>query len=62
MFDLPPSKSTFTTHFRCLACGHNFRREIRRIYVHVPTFQHQAKEKSTGSRSPYVIPQRIACP
>lgn len=61
MFDLPLPKKAFTTHFHCTACGHDFRREIRRIYVHLPAFGQEVKGKKTG-RSPYVIPQHIACP
>ncbi len=61
MLNIPPPKSGFTTHFHCTACGHNFRREIRRIYVHLPAFTEVSKGRKTG-RSPYVIPQRIPCP
>ena len=62
MFNLPPPKNGFTTHFHCIACGHNFRRDMRRIYIDLPTFRQQIKDKKAGGRSPYVIPQRIACP
>lgn len=61
MLDLPAPKKALTTHFHCTACGHDFRREIRRIYVHLPAFDQEVKRKKTG-RSPYVIPQHIACP
>ncbi len=61
MFDLPVPRKSFTTHFHCTACGHNFRRELRRIYVHLPAFDQEVKGKRT-KRSPYVIPQHITCP
>ena len=61
MFDFPRRKKAFITHFHCTACGHNFRSEIRRIYVHLPAFIEDMKGRKTG-RSPYVIPQHIACP
>lgn len=60
--DLPAPKRGFTTHFHCTACGHDFRREIRRIYVHMPALKQQAQQNKPNPRSPYIIPQRIACP
>jgi tetratricopeptide (TPR) repeat protein len=62
MFDHPPPKRGFTTHFHCLACGHNFRRDVRRIYVHWPTFEQRVLHHKDTGRSEFVIPQRIACP
>lgn len=61
MLSPPTPKKGFTTHFHCTVCGQNFRREIRRIYVHLPAFIEEAKGHKTG-RSPYIIPQRIPCP
>jgi hypothetical protein len=58
----PPPRKSYTTHFICLACGHNFRREIPRIYIHMPDFNRKITEKQSGERSPFVIPQHISCP
>ena len=62
MFTFPRPRKSFTTHFHCLACGHDFRREIPRIYIHMPDFDKQIVEKKPGGRSPFVIPQHISCP
>jgi tetratricopeptide (TPR) repeat protein len=58
----PPPKRSFTTHFHCLACGHEFRRAVRRIYVHWPTFELRVIQKKDTDRSEFIIPQRITCP
>lgn len=58
----PPPRKSFTTRFHCLACGHTFRREIPRIYIHMPDFDRKITEKQPGGRSPFVIPQHISCP
>lgn len=58
----PPPRKSFTTHFHCLACGHQFRRELPRIYIHMPDFDRKITEKQPGGRSPFVIPQHISCP
>ena len=58
MFDFPHPKGSFTTYLHCRACGHDFRREIKRIYVHVPAIG----KKEVPGRSPYIIPQHITCP
>jgi hypothetical protein len=59
MFNFPKSKQTFTTNFICQACGHEFRREMKRIYVHVPA---AITDEKKGGHSPYIIPELIACP
>ena len=62
MFNLPSPKRGFTTEFHCTACGHKFRRELRRIYVDGPTFEQRKIHKQETRHSEYIIPQRIACP
>ena len=62
MFNHTPPQRGFTTHFHCLACGHNFRRDVRRIYVHWPTFEQRVIHKENTAHSEFVIPQRITCP
>jgi len=62
MFNFPSPKRGFTTEFHCTACGHKFRRELRRIYVDRPTFDKRVIHKQKPRHSEYIIPQRIACP
>lgn len=62
MFNLPHSKRGFTTEFRCSACGHTFRRELRRIYVDRPTFEQRVIRQEETRHSEYIIPQRVICP
>jgi hypothetical protein len=62
MFPFPRPHKSFTIHFHCLECGHTFRREIPRIYTHMPDFDRKILKKQTGGRSPFVIPQHISCP
>jgi tetratricopeptide (TPR) repeat protein len=62
MFNIPAPKRGFTTEFHCTACGHTFRRELRRIYVDGPTFEQRVIHKQETRHSEYVIPQRVACP
>ncbi len=62
MFPYPYRSKSFSTHFHCLECGHIFHREIPRIYIHMPDFDRKVREKQTGGRSPFVIPQHISCP
>jgi transcription elongation factor Elf1 len=62
MFPFPRPRKSYTTHFHCLACGHTFRCEIPRIYIHMPDFDRKMVEKKPGGRSPFVIPQHISCP
>ena len=62
MTNLPSPKRGFTTGFHCTACGHKFRRELRRIYVDRPTFEQRQIYKQETRHSEYIIPQRIACP
>ena len=58
MFNILKPKGSFTTYIHCLACGHDFRREIKRIYVHMPA----VTRKKPGGLSPYIIPEHITCP
>lgn len=62
MSSFPRPRKSFTTHFHCLECGHTFRRELPRIYIHMPDFDRQIVKKQAGGRSPFVIPQHISCP
>ena len=62
MFPFPRPRKSFTTYFHCFECGHTFRREIPRIYIHMPDFDRKITEKQTGGRCPFVIPQHISCP
>ena len=51
---------TVKLEFQCTACGHTFKRSVRKLFVDLHTF-----EKNRGQpqgRSPYVIPERILCP
>ena len=58
MFNIPSPKSGFTTHFHCTACGHNFRREIRRIYnthshkLRIPSCKKAQFVTALGIRAP----------
>lgn len=61
-FKIRSHKKGFTTDFNCTACGHKFRRELRRIYVDSPTFLQHKIHKQKTRHSEYIIPQRIACP
>lgn len=62
MFNFLSPKRGFTTEFHCTACGHKFRRELRRIYVDGPTFEQRQIHKQETRHSEYIIPQRVACP
>ena len=62
MFKYRSHKSSFITEFQCTACDHKFRRELRRIYVDLSTFEQHKIHKQETRHSEYIIPQRIACP
>lgn len=58
----PKTRGGFTIEFLCNACGHKFRRDLRRIYVDGPTLQKRIIHKLHTPYSEYIIPQRIICP
>jgi len=57
-----PSKKSFSANFQCRACGHEFRRNLPRVYIHMPDFDRQIAKKQPGGHSPFVIPQHMSCP
>lgn len=56
------SKKSFIAHFQCRECGHEFRRNLPRVYVHKPDFDRQITKKQPGGRSPFIVPQHVSCP
>jgi hypothetical protein len=60
---LPSRRGGFSTHFHCMACGHTFRRSLKRIYIDGPTLdRRKALDMKVEGRSEIIIPQHISCP
>ncbi len=60
MFDdlHPALRRTFRAQFICKACGRTFRRELERIFIHLPALD----QIETAPDRPFVIPEPITCP
>jgi tetratricopeptide (TPR) repeat protein len=61
LHEISKPQKKFSTTFHCLACDHQFNRQLPRIFVHWPTFQERVIERKPTPRSEYIIPQRIVC-